>query len=78
MLSRKDQKFIKSLKVKKYRMREKCFLVEGAKNVQELINSSYTVDLVVGTEQYFSLNLKSGSHRNEIVSAEILSQLGTF
>lgn len=78
MLSRKDQKFIKSLKVKKYRTREERFLVEGAKNVQELLNSGFNVEMVIGTEHYFSLNMKSGNHRNEIVSADLLSQLGTF
>lgn len=78
MLSRKDQKFIKSLKVKKYRTREGCFLVEGAKNVQELLKSSYKIEMVIGTEQFFSLNLKSTSHRNEIVDTDLLSQLGTF
>ncbi len=78
MLSRKDQKFIKSLKVKKYRIREKCFLVEGAKNVQELLKSSFKVEIVAGTENYFAANLKTGNHRNEIVSTDILAQLGTF
>ncbi|MEP1032696.1 RNA methyltransferase [Ekhidna sp.] len=78
MLSRKDQKFIKSLKVKKYRTREECFLVEGAKNVQELLNSSFKVEMVIGTENFFSLNMKSGNHRNEIANADLLSQLGTF
>ncbi len=78
MLSRKDQKFIKSLKVKKYRSREECFLVEGTKNVQELLDSSYKVEIVVGSEEYFSRNLKTGDHRNEMVNADLLTQLGTF
>ena len=78
MLSRKEQKFIKSLKVKKYRTREKCFLIEGAKNVQELLNSEFDIEMILGTEHFFSLNLKAGGHRNEIVSAEMLQQLGTF
>ncbi|MEQ6166630.1 RNA methyltransferase [Ekhidna sp.] len=78
MLSRKEQKFIKSLKVKKYRMREKCFLIEGAKNVQELLKSDFDIEMILGTEEFFSLNLKSGDHRNEIVTAEMLQQLGTF
>ncbi|WP_370089695.1 TrmH family RNA methyltransferase [Ekhidna sp.] len=78
MLSRKEQKFIKSLKVKKYRTREKCFLVEGAKNVQELISSDFEVEMILGTEEYFSQNLKTGRYRNEIVSPDLLSQLGTF
>ena len=78
MLSRKDQKFIKSLKVKKYRTREECFLIEGAKNVQELVQSDFEIEMVVGTEEFFSLNLKSAKHRNEIVKADLLGQLGTF
>lgn len=78
MLSKKDQKFIKSLKVKKYRTREKCFLVEGAKNVQELLNSNFQVEMIVGTENFFALNLKTNNCRNEVVKADLLSQLGTF
>lgn len=78
MLSRKEQKFIKSLKVKKYRMREKCFLIEGTKNVQELLNSDFEIEMVIGTEQFFSRNLKSGNHRNEIVMPDLMGQLGTF
>lgn len=78
MLSRKDQKFIKSLKVKKYRTREKRFLVEGAKNVQELINSSFEIEMIIGSEEFISSNLKSGNHRYEIVKPDILEALGTF
>ena len=78
MLSRKEQKFIKSLKVKKYRTREKCFLVEGAKNVQELLGSDFEVEMILGTDEYFSKNIKTNKYRNEIVSPDVLSQLGTF
>ena len=35
-LSPKQAKFIKSLRLKKYRQQENAFLVEGAKNVQVL------------------------------------------
>ena len=78
MLSKKDQKFIKLLKVKKYRTREKCFLVEGAKNVQELLNSDFEIEMVIGTEHFFSLNLTTNNCRHELVKADLLSQLGTF
>ncbi|MEQ9467170.1 MAG: RNA methyltransferase [Ekhidna sp.] len=78
MLSRKEQKFIKSLKVKKYRTREKCFLVEGTKNVLELLRSDFDVDMVIGTEHFFAQNLCKGPHRNEIVKADVLGQLSTF
>lgn len=78
MLSKKEQKFIKSLKVKKYRTREMCFLVEGAKNVQELLKSDFEIEMVLGTEEYFSQNLKTVNHRNEVITADLLAQLGTF
>ena len=78
MLSKKEQKYIKSLKVKKYRMREKRFLVEGAKNVQELINSEYEVELIVATEEYEEINLRTFDRRVEVVKRSILDQLGTF
>lgn len=78
MLSNKDQKFIKSLKVKKYRTREKSFLVEGSKNVRELMNSGFKIEIIVGTEAFFSLNLKTLSCRNEIVDSKLLADLGTY
>jgi TrmH family RNA methyltransferase len=78
MLSKKEQKFIKSLKVKKYRTREASFLIEGAKNVQELLLSDFEIEFVVGTEEFFALNMKRGEFRNEIVTADLLSQLSTF
>nr|WP_179213467.1 RNA methyltransferase [Ekhidna lutea] len=52
--------------------------MEGAKNVQELINSDYKIEFLVGSESFISQNLKSGSHRNEIVKPDLLEQLGTF
>ena len=78
MLSKKDQKFIKSLKVKKYRTREKSFLVEGSKNVQELLKSEFKTELIVGTEEYFGSNLKTTSIRQEVVDSKLLTELSTF
>jgi len=78
MLSRKDQKFIKSLKVKKYRTSEKCFLVEGAKNVQELLDSDFQIEMVIGTEEFFAKKIRVGSLRKEVIKADLLSQLSTF
>ncbi len=78
MLSKKDQKFIKSLKVKKYRTREECFLVEGAKNVLELIASDFETTLIVGTESFFSKYQIPGNIRVEEVKSNVLESLGTF
>ena len=80
MLSKKEQKYIQSLKIKKYRTREKRFVVEGAKNVQELLSSDFDVELVLATESFMAEhNLHtSDDYRVEEVSAKLLAQLGTF
>jgi TrmH family RNA methyltransferase len=57
MLSKATIKFIKSLQVKKYRKQEQCFLIEGAKSVQELLTSDFEVLKLVGTPGFLS-NLK--------------------
>ena len=80
MLSKKEQKYIQSLKIKKYRTREKRFIVEGAKNVQELLASDFEVEMVLSTESFFpELNTKTlAARRTEVVTATLLSQLGSF
>jgi RNA methyltransferase, TrmH family len=52
MVSVSELKFIRSLKIKKYRIREQSFLVEGRKNVQELLQSGFEVRLVLATPDY--------------------------
>jgi len=49
MLSKAKIKFIKSLQVKKYRKQEQCFVVQGAKSVQELLTSDFEVITLLGT-----------------------------
>ena len=79
MLSKKEQKYIQSLKVKKYRTREKRFLVEGAKNVLELLSSDFEIDLIVSTKEFLNeLSDESSNLRIETVSENLLSQLGAF
>jgi TrmH family RNA methyltransferase len=48
-LSRQERKYINSLAVKKYRDRERLFVVEGEKNVCEFLDSSFTVRKVYYT-----------------------------
>ena len=79
MLSKNDQKFIKSLKIKKYRTREKRFLVEGAKNVLELLGSSFSVDLIVATEAfYLEYDGLLKDVRIECIGDRLLAELGSF
>ncbi|MCG8340356.1 MAG: RNA methyltransferase, partial [Cytophagales bacterium] len=80
-LSRSLVKFIKSLQIKKYRLEEKSFLIEGAKNVKALLASDYDVQIVVGTPAFIE------AHRALLVSdtieifranQKLLASLGTF
>lgn len=41
MISKAKVKYVKSLQLKKYRIEEQCFLVEGEKSVEELLRSDF-------------------------------------
>ena len=43
MITRRQIKFIKSLSLKKNRYLHNCFIVEGDKNILELISSEYEI-----------------------------------
>ncbi|MDR2466311.1 MAG: RNA methyltransferase [Prevotellaceae bacterium] len=72
-LSRTAKKYIASLSVKKYRDREKCFLVEGEKSVAEFIASDFKVKAVYCTGEC-SVRF-SGS---EIISAAEMRQISNL
>jgi len=79
MISKNELKLIKSLKVKKYRVREKRFLVEGAKNVLELIKSEYVTDQVLCTKDFYGINERYLKDLNtHIVGEKVLEDTGTF
>ncbi|WMN12758.1 RNA methyltransferase [Marivirga salinae] len=81
MLTKNNTKFIKSLQLKKFRQKEALFIVEGAKNTLELLNSSYKLKYLIVSEDFLS------RHQKEMNSSEIepiiakekeLSALGAF
>ncbi|MBU2914515.1 TrmH family RNA methyltransferase [Reichenbachiella agariperforans] len=81
MISNKESKFIKSLQLKKFRKLENRFIVEGAKNVLELIRSELRVDRCFVTETFM------GNYREEVAAAAVactvvsekeLSKVGVF
>lgn len=81
MLTKPKIKFIKSLQVKKYRKQEQSFVVEGAKSVQELLNSSFETLWVAGTESFLRDNLKILLEKKiemATATANELEQLGSF
>ncbi|MFH0734797.1 MAG: RNA methyltransferase [bacterium] len=56
MLSNRLLKYYSSLLYKKYRTQENKFIVEGKKLVQEGLNSNFTVEIVIVTEEFYKQN----------------------
>jgi TrmH family RNA methyltransferase len=81
MVSKAKIKYLKSLQVKKYRKQEQSFVVEGAKSVQELLNSNFEVTWVGGTESFLQTHARELASR-KIETIEVnekeLEQLGSF
>lgn len=78
MLSKADIRYIKSLQVKKYRKQEQCFIVEGAKSVQELLQSDFHTVMLLGTAEFLASTTVGTRYRIEEVSEKDLAGLGEF
>jgi TrmH family RNA methyltransferase len=81
MLTKNNTKFIKSLQLKKFRQKEELFIVEGAKNTLELLNSSYKLKYLIVSEAFlnkFSSEIESAKIKPIIVKEKELSALGSF
>ena len=57
MITQNQIKLIKSLTFKKNRSKHQLFVVEGKKNVKELINSDYEIDSLFATNNWINENL---------------------
>ena len=81
MISNRESKFIKSLQLKKFRQLENQFVVEGAKNVLELLKSDLKVVKIYTTTSFQIINNEllenSGIELVNVKEAE-LSKVGTF
>ncbi len=80
MISKAKSRFIKDLQVKKYRLAEQCFLVQGAKAVKETIASDFGIHTLVATQAFLSsLDTTSWVNVQEIleVSESELTSLGS-
>jgi TrmH family RNA methyltransferase len=81
MLTKTHTKFIKSLQLKKFRQKEGLFIVEGAKNTLELLNSFYKIEYLIITEAFLNRHQKeiNGSGIAPfIVKEKELSAIGSF
>ncbi|WP_028980212.1 TrmH family RNA methyltransferase [Sporocytophaga myxococcoides] len=81
MISRNKQKLIKSLQIKKYRKLHQMFLVEGAINVKELLESDFKIEHLFVTSQFFEENealIKSSLVTFEYTDEKELTEVGTL
>ena len=80
MISKQQTKYVKSLKLKKYRKKAELFLVEGAKNVIELLSSDFEVQSLFVTEKFMTefKNLRISELDYVICTEKELADLGTF
>jgi TrmH family RNA methyltransferase len=81
MLSKNQLKYIQSLHQKKYRQQHGAFLVEGAKSVQEVLQSDFETELVVATEVFYKENVHLTDRQRipvEIASVADLERAGTL
>ena len=81
MISKAKVKYIKSLQVKKYRLQEQSFVVEGAKSVIELIHSDFVTTWVAATEGFigrYESQLRVSGAEVVIATSHELESLGSF
>jgi RNA methyltransferase, TrmH family len=81
MLSKNEIKAIQLLHTKKGRAAEAKFLVEGAKNVLELLNSDFAIEKLYLSEPFYKeneLSFESQKNKLAILSIDLLEKIGTL
>jgi TrmH family RNA methyltransferase len=71
MIGKSTIKLIKSLAIKKYRIKENLFLVEGDKNILEVLNSEYKTELLFATKTFIAKNKNSCKKAGSITEVEL-------
>lgn len=67
MISKNTIKLIKSLANKKFRLHEKLFLVEGDKNVAEVLKSKFKVEQLYATFDFLHINISAVANAKLVV-----------
>ena len=78
MITKAQVKHIRSLDDKKYRYKCNEFVVEGEKMVQELINSSMTINCIYATKEWIEKNQMIKNIRIEEVEAHELEKMSSL
>jgi len=77
VISKNQIKFIKSLSVKKNRVKAQLFVAEGEKIVNELLNSKFEIEHIYATKQFSGIN-SSPKSAITVVSNEDLSRISNL
>lgn len=77
MISKNQIKFIKSLSLKKNRVKAKLFVAEGEKIINELMNSKFEIEQIYATTQFSGINSDQKSFVT-LVSNEELSSISNL
>ena len=72
MISKNQIKFIKSLSLKKNRVKAQLFIAEGEKIVNELLNSNFEIEHIYATKQFSGINRCQKSAITLITNDELL------
>lgn len=81
MITKNQIKFVQSLQIKKNRIENNLFLVEGSKNVLELLNSTFKVIDLFITDQFFEQNQAYFTENfipYNLGSNEIIAKMSSF
>jgi TrmH family RNA methyltransferase len=79
MLTNAQQKYVLSLHQKKYRKLNSTFIVEGRKNVAELLTSDYKVEQLFATETFLESNSSTRKSTDcTIVNEKELGKISTL
>jgi len=77
MLSKNKIKYLKSLQLKKYRLQERKFVVEGDKIVRELVHSSYDITTIYATKNWIEKHKVLLKSRQDILFEADSKQLNS-
>jgi TrmH family RNA methyltransferase len=72
VISKNQIKFIKSLSLKKNRVKAQLFIAEGEKIVNELLNSNFEIEHIYATKQFSGINRCQKSAITLITNDELL------
>ena len=77
MITKNQIKYIRGLSLKKNRMKEQCFIVEGEKSLDELLDSSFEVVELFAIKDWINEN-KDVFEKVQVISLKVLEKISNL